>query len=62
MPMRYRVAAMPKKDGAKPHWTDPKELKDATNAVVTRQRKHVGKGFTMREVAKNEKWGPERTL
>ena len=62
MPMAYRVAAQPKKDGAKPTWSNPKDVKSASDNVILRQRKHIGKGYEMREIAKNEDWGPERTL
>jgi hypothetical protein len=62
MAIAYRVATKPEKDGAKPNWSNPKNVKEASNNIVVRQRKHIGKGFTMREQAKNERWGPERSL
>lgn len=62
MPIMYRNAARPKKDGARPSWSDPLEVKAAANRVVARQRKHIGRGYVMREMAKDEKWGPERSL
>jgi hypothetical protein len=62
MTIAYRNAAVPKKDGAKPTWSDPKNVKQASDNVVLRQRKHIGKGYRMREVQKNEEWGPELDL
>lgn len=62
MPVMYRNAAKPKKDGAKPDWSDPLNVKEASDRVVVRQRKHQGKGFVMREQETDQKWGPEREL
>jgi hypothetical protein len=62
MPVAYRVATQPVRDGARPNWTDPKDVKDASSAVIVRQRRHIGGGYRMREQAKGEDWGPERTL
>ncbi len=62
MSIAYRVATKPVRDGAKPNWSDPKDVKEASDIVVVRQRKHMGKKYEQREVAKNEDWGPDRTL
>jgi hypothetical protein len=62
MPLMYRVATRPVRDGAKPNWSDPKNVKEASNNVVVRQRKHIGRGYRMRELQKNEDWSPERSL
>lgn len=62
MPQMYRIATKPRRDGARPNWSDPKNVKQASNNVTARQRNHIGKGYRMREVAKDEDWGPVRTL
>lgn len=62
MPMMYRVATKPVRDGARPNWSNPKDVKDASDTVVVRQRRHIGRGYRMREQAKNDAWGPILTL
>jgi hypothetical protein len=62
MPLMYRTATKPKRQGAKPNWSDPKQVMDARDLVVGRQRKHIGRGYRMREWARNTPWGPDRTL
>src|SRR5580765_1851518 len=62
MPVAYKVATKPRNDGARPNWSNPKNVKEASNMVVVRQRKHLGKGYRMREVAKNEDFGPILSL
>src|SRR5580765_574706 len=61
MTVKFRVAGVPKKDGARPNWSNPKDVMDARDAVVKRQSSHHGQGYVMREVGA-KKWGPERSL
>jgi hypothetical protein len=62
MPLMWRVATRPRRDGAKPNWSDPKQVMTARDMVVQRQRNHIGRGYVMRELARNEPWSPDRTL
>jgi len=58
--LKYRVATRPKKDGAKPDWTNPKGVVDARDVNVRRQRSHIGGGYRMRE--QGDPWGPLKDL
>jgi hypothetical protein len=60
---RYRVASKPRKEGAKPNWSDPLGVDAARDAVVRRQKPHHDEGYVMQQLDDNpDEWGPQRTL